>query len=430
MDTRNTRKVRNEQNRLSYHRRMRDQTYRDSMNERRSRDRENASFDKILLQEENQRLRELNERYRRRIIQLESYFEDSDSSFTEAESIDTETEEEESRTENIDFDEDDYFTESYRNVVKERLEDDSRYFKKVVGMTKEDFDRLYTQCQPLFHRYTQSGHIRQQLYAEGKYLDIDQLFITLYWMRSGDIFFKKQIIFGIHERTIRRICYRTTRVLYDALKDEMVWPSDNVFEEYIIKFEKMRFPEFPNAVCSVDGSEFKIPRKHRDGFYSQKKKQYSLNALFIVNLQGKFLYNSSMVPGAHDQREWNHFNLRERFVGKTYGILGDSGFTFNRRGEQNIIQGYVPVKRLPNASLSEESINYNTKLSKTRVVVENSIGQLKKWGVLSGKLRMCTNNNRNIEFYNMVLINIVVLTNRQMDIKPLRPDNWEININL
>ena len=133
------------------------------------------------------------------------------------------------------------------------------------------------------------------------------------------------------------------------------------------------------------------------------------------------------MPGSHDQRDFNELNTRELFIGKNYGVFGDSGFFFNRLNDTIPIHGYEPKRKPRNGNLTDEQLEYNTRLSKSRVVVENSIGQLKKWKVLGEKLRLCTRKNKNLEFYNKILRVLVVLTNKNMDMKPLRCNNWEIN---
>jgi hypothetical protein len=48
------------------------------------------------------------------------------------------------------------------------------------------------------------------------------------------------------------------------------------------------YPEMKNCICVVDGSKFRMKRPstepHQSDIYSVKKKQHSLNVLFIVLL--------------------------------------------------------------------------------------------------------------------------------------------------
>ena len=389
----------------------------------RRRRQENQEF----LEEENTRLYRENFRLRRIIEELNGC-----TSETEGEDLydlqsDTEIDVEMSDTIEEDFDDPVESEDDYLNVIKERLEEHPNQFYNFIGLAKEDLISLFQRCINIFAQYKQNGDLLTREYTEGKYRDIDQLFISLFWYRNGDTFVKVGIIFGIHERTIKRIIHRTTRVLYDAVSDDLKWPTDEEFEESKEKFKFFKFNDFEKAVCAIDGSEFRVPRKRIEGFYSGKKKQYALNVMFITLLNGQFIYHSNLRPGANDQREFNSLGIRTWFIGKDYGVLGDAGFTFNRNSDNMNIFGYCPRKKPKNGRLTSEDIDYNTRLSKSRVVIENAIRQLKKWNVLSGKLSLCTNRSLNLDFYYKVIRICVVLTNQKIKRKPLRADNWNIN---
>jgi hypothetical protein len=63
--------------------------------------------------------------------------------------------------------------------------------------------------------------------------------------------------------------------------------------------------------------------------------------------------------------------LREYFEDKPYGVMDDSGFTFNykRKPDEKQIIGYTPKKRPPKGQLSLEDKIYNKSLSRVRAVI-------------------------------------------------------------
>ena len=67
--------------------------------------------------------------------------------------------------------------------------------------------------------------------------------------------------------------------------------------------------------------------------------------MFITKLDSEILYYSPLRVGSHDQAHWNELGLRNLFVGKSYGILADGGFTLNRKGDAVQIQGYKPHQK-------------------------------------------------------------------------------------
>ena len=81
--------------------------------------------------------------------------------------------------------------------------------------------------------------------------------------------------------------------------------------------------------------------------------------MFITKLNGEILYYSPLHVGAHDQAHWNELGLRNLFVGKSYGILADGGFTLNRKGDAVLIQGYKPHQKPKGGSLMPEQKIYN-----------------------------------------------------------------------
>jgi hypothetical protein len=88
-------------------------------------------------------------------------------------------------------------------------------------------------------------------------------------------------------------------------------------------------------VCVVDGTEICISYPSKEPFqkrcYSGKKKQHSLNILLLTWLNGEIFYFSKARVGSNDQSHFNEERLRDRFVEKLFGVMGDGGFTFNRK---------------------------------------------------------------------------------------------------
>ena len=76
------------------------------------------------------------------------------------------------------------------------------------------------------------------------------------------------------------------------------------------------------------------------------------------------------------QNCWNRENVRELFIGKTYGIIGDSDFYFNPQNGLDLapIFGYIPIRQksytkkmkslsYPKPTLSELESKRNKELS-------------------------------------------------------------------
>ena len=216
-----------------------------------------------------------------------------------------------------------------------------------------------------------------------------------------------------------------TVTLAKTLRDEIQFPSDNEMEE--LKYTPMQNHGFPDCVCVIDGTEIQISRPKNSILqtktWSGKKKQNSLNVMIITKLDGEIIFYSPFRIGAHDQAHWNELKLRERFIGKTFGIMGDGGFTFNRGEDEEKIIAYKPFKKPKGGSLKPEEKIWNTKLSEVRVVVENAIRVIKVFLILGGVFRHFRNGKGQIKEDDILTI-CVSLANRKIKKTPLRSRDW------
>jgi len=82
---------------------------------------------------------------------------------------------------------------------------------------------------------------------------------------------------------------------------------------------------------------------------------------------GKLRFVSDPRIGANDQSHWNELQLRKKFEGKTYGIIGDGGFYFNPQHETTKIIGMTPNHHPRKQELSPELKHENKCLSQVHV---------------------------------------------------------------
>ena len=128
-------------------------------------------------------------------------------------------------------------------------------------------------------------------------------------------------------------------MLNDVLDHSIAWPSDDQFQEYKSKFKSLQQKGFGEIVASMDGTHFQVPRPcvepQQRAFYSGKKKKHTAAMLMVVLLTGLPIFISSLYPGSeNDQGLWNHSQLHKRFIGKSYGIICDGIFVFNRKRDK------------------------------------------------------------------------------------------------
>lgn len=105
----------------------------------------------------------------------------------------------------------------------------------------------------------------------------------------------------------------------------------------------------------------------------------------VCNDKLQFLHCYAGLPGSvHDMRVFKYSGLQQRcndeyFPDNTH-IIADSAY---------VLQKHIMVPYKDNGHLTEQEINYNSILSRTRMIVERSIGLLKgRWRFLLDKVPM------------------------------------------
>ena len=311
------------------------------------------------------------------------------------------------------------------NRVLQYLEQKEDY-KVLIRIEENEFLQLVAATQPAFDKLTWRGTPRRRNKKDQTPFDLRiGVFLTLHWMAHYPTLGLLHAMFKLHTKSITRIIKRTTIALHQTLQHEIRWPSEQELTSQTYSF--LHNDNFYEAVCVVDGSEIRISRPSNNYLqiktYSKKKKQHSLNVMFITNLVGKILYFSPHRIGAHDQSHWNELGLRQMFENKRYGIMGDGGFKFNRKRDILRIHGFNPYKKPKGGKLTRRQKRYNRKLSQMRVVVENAIRRVKKWKVLGGVYRHFRLGRGKIDL-NHVLTIAVTLSNREIIRRPLRSDDY------
>jgi hypothetical protein len=311
--------------------------------------------------------------------------------------------------------------------VRRILSKESNYHK-LVRLNKDEFNKLVLDVSPSVHQMTFRGTSRKKESTDTTKYSIEcMVFITLFWLAHYPTLNLMSLIFQLHERSITQILKRTLVGMKEALQNRIQWPTDEEFESKLKDFTFFQNADFSNVACVVDGSEIRISRPSKEPFqrqvWSGKKKQHSLNVMFVTWLNGEIIYFSPARIGAHDQSHWNELHLRDRFVRKNFGICGDGGFTFNRKTDTVQIKGYKPHAAPKGGKLTEEQKKYNKHLSQMRVVVENSIARVKQWKVLKGVFRHWRNGQGQLDI-DAILTVAIVLANQKMKQRAPRPNDW------
>lgn len=212
--------------------------------------------------------------------------------------------------------------------------------KELTSLDIAEFESFVRECSAALDETTYRGTQRVIAKTSTSIPHRSFIFFTLFWLRHYLPLKVLSHFFKIPDRTCTRILKRTTVALAKLLANDIQFPADDAMED--LQDTQFQNLGFSRCVCVVDGTEIQISRPKNPEFqsktYSGKKKQNSLNVMIITKLNGEIIYHSPLRVGAHDQAHWNELNLREKFVGKEYGIMGDGGFTFNQSADEQQIR--------------------------------------------------------------------------------------------
>ena len=182
-------------------------------------------------------------------------------------------------------------------------------------------------------------------------------------------------------------------------------------------------------------------RWHQNSNLVTSKRTLSKEALFskkkaalpeyTCKCASKWRNHLPVDTGSCDQSIWNSKELRKHYENKEYGILGDSGFSFNWKNVTVEIISAKPkarpkkIKGKPKANLSILEKSQNTTISKYWVVVENTISQIKEWQILAGWFRHYTASKQKqpISLEDVLWV-CCGLTNQKIKRKLLHAPNW------
>jgi hypothetical protein len=234
------------------------------------------------------------------------------------------------------------------------------FFKSVVGITVSQFEKLST---TYFALAPHSPYHLDDLGVQ------EQLLITLAWLRQAFTYKVLGFIFKIDGSTAQRIVKKVLNNLHDLANTEITIPS---YEERVEQASVLEGKQF---VIVVDGAEQGVMSSNnkllKNINFSGKKKKHTFTKLIGVNLRGKVEFMSHSYNGSIN--DLNLIQMPENDIAKYLTedefVLGDAGF----RG--------MEAARVIAYNEDEYEGAAGREFKRLRVVVENTIGAIKRWKI-------------------------------------------------
>jgi hypothetical protein len=272
----------------------------------------------------------------------------------------------------------------------EYLKHHTAVFLKMTGLRINEFDMLVADVLP---RFVEAEH--ERLNRANRQRDIgggrnaalderDQILLTVVWLRVYPTHEVLGYLFGVSDSTVSRIIQRVLPMLEQSGRDTMRMPDPGRKQRRSL--DKL-LGDTPELAVVIDSFEQKVQRPknmdERDTFYSGKKKTHTLKNQVAVNEQtGAIVDISDSVAGpTADINLLEQSSLMKRLPDGVGGI-GDLAYVgIDKLHPQGL--GASPRRKPRGKPRPPDDVAYNTAFSRRRMIVENTIGRLRRYQSLT-----------------------------------------------
>jgi hypothetical protein len=276
-----------------------------------------------------------------------------------------------------------------------------RIFLSMTGLRLCEFDPLLSELLPSLeathHAARQSRPERKRAVGAGHPFELDwrdQLLLCVVWLRQYPTQEVLGYLLGVSDTTVLRAIERVLPVLEQSGKDTMRLPDpgkkkrrqlDDLLQDtpelavLIDSFEqRVQRPKNPNNEPgpAADGVQ---SGGQKDPYYSGKKKQHTLKSQVAVDERsGKIVDTSASVPGpTADLRLLEESGLLRRLPP---GVGGVADLAYLGAAALHPQALFATPRRKPRGKERlPEDVAYNRALSRRRIVVEHTIGRMRRY---------------------------------------------------
>jgi hypothetical protein len=262
-------------------------------------------------------------------------------------------------------------------------------FQAMTGLTVAAFDALVADLLPACvnakqQRLTRPN--RRRAIGGGRHDDLcwtNQLLLTVIWLRTYPTNEVLAYLLGVSDSTVSRVIARMLPLLEAAGKDTMRLPDPGRKRRRQLD-DLLR--DTPALAVVIDTFEQRVQRcKDRDAadaHYSGKKKQHTLKSQVAVDEEtGQIVDVADSVPGpTADITVLEQSGLLARLP-QGVGGIGDLAYVGIAKLHPTGL-GASPRRKPRGKDRPPEDIAYNRAFSRRRIVVEHSIGRMRRYQAL------------------------------------------------
>ena len=268
----------------------------------------------------------------------------------------------------------------------ERLQRYPTVFKSMTGLRVAQFDEVVTDILPRFRAAEYTRHDRpdrKRAVGGGPSFDLDprnQILLTVIWLRLYPIHEVLAYLFGVSDTTVGRAIARVLPLLEASGKETMRMPDPGKKRRRSLD---ALLTDTPELVVVIDTFEQPVQRhqdrKVADEYYSGKKKRHTLKTQVAVDEEtGQIVDIAESVRGPKaDIKVVEESGLLSRLP-EGVGAIGDLAYVGLDKLHPTGL-GAAPRKKPRGQERPPEDVEYNRAFSKRRIVVEHSIGRMRRY---------------------------------------------------
>jgi hypothetical protein len=285
-------------------------------------------------------------------------------------------------------------------------------FRALTGVSLAEFGELFTRFEPVWQeleRQRLQQRSRQRNMGAGRKYVLDlksQVVLTLVWIHLYLTTQTLGILFGLSKSAISRDTRRVVGALRQVGRDSVWW------QEPPAKNEGKRLPqaldENPDLLAILDVMEVTVQRPQasepQKAHYSGKKRAHTRKVGLVVNEQGRIRGVTNSRPGrTQDLTVFRQSGILQAVPEDTC-MIGDKAFQGLQTDwpHHSVGTPFKPGKKTP---LTEAERWANRDLSRQRMMVENSIAELRHFKILAERFRHAVARVTEVVFAIVAVVN-------------------------
>jgi hypothetical protein len=264
-------------------------------------------------------------------------------------------------------------------------------FQSLTGLSVAEVEALLVEAAPRHAAAEQtrlSRPDRQRAIGGGRQFELgerDQLLLTLVWLRQYPTYLVLGFLFGLSKSPALRCVHRWLPILEELGQASCQLPQPGQRSRRTLKH---LLSDMPELAVVIDSFEQRVQRPRdratADGYYSGKKQQHTVKSQVVVDVEtGKVAaVPPESVPGpTSDLTLLKQSELLDRLPPEV-GAMGDLAYVGMDKVRADG-PAQTPRRKPRGQPRPAEDVVYNRYFARRRVIVEHTIGRLRRFQCLN-----------------------------------------------